>query len=216
MTSRLAQLARTSPGGGSPQAEEERCDLCGEPLPEEHRHMVDVERQRILCACRACTVLFDRRGAGGRHFRLLPERRRLVTGFRLEDERWAAFGIPVGLAFFFRSSAAGRVVCFYPSPAGATESLLDLSAWEALAADNPVLASLEADVEALLLDRRGDDPAAYLVPIDDCYALVGLIRSRWRGFGGGEAWAGIGGFFDGLRARSESVTPDDKEVPCPT
>ena len=42
------------------------------------------------------------------------------------DERWAGFGIPIGLAFFMRTTVAGGVVALYPSPAGATESELDL------------------------------------------------------------------------------------------
>jgi hypothetical protein len=45
----------------------------------------------------------------------------------------------------------------------------------------------------------------WIVPIDDCYELVGLIRSRWRGFGGGEeVWAAIHGFFDDLPTREET------------
>ncbi len=43
---------------------------------------------------------------------------------------------------------------YYPSPMGATESLLRLEAWKELEAANPVLATLEPDVEALLVDRR--------------------------------------------------------------
>ena len=43
---------------------------------------------------------------------------------------------------------------YYPSPMGPTESLLELDAWAALEAANPVLATLEPDVEALLVNRR--------------------------------------------------------------
>jgi Family of unknown function (DUF5947) len=195
-------------------AAQETCDLCGTPLAEEHRHLVDLDEQRLLCACRACTILFDRRASGGGHYRLVPDRSRLVDGLRLADERWASFAIPVSLAFFFRSSLLDRVVCFYPSPAGATESLLDLSAWEELEADNPVLATLEPDVEALLLDRRHEGAAAaFLAPIDECYALVGLMRSHWRGLSGGaEVWQEVEGFFERLRARAEPVSPDGKEA----
>ena len=50
----------------------------------------------------------------------------------MPDERWASFAIPIGLAFFMRSSVAGGVVALYPSPAGATESQLDLGAWDSL------------------------------------------------------------------------------------
>jgi hypothetical protein len=44
----------------------------------------------------------------------------------------------------------------------------------------------------------------FVVPIDVCYRLVGLIRIHWRGLSGGtEVWQEIGKFFTELRARSE-------------
>jgi hypothetical protein len=52
----------------------------------------------------------------------------LVAGFRLDDLAWRALRIPVEMAFFVRSGESGRVTAFYPSPAGATESLLELDA----------------------------------------------------------------------------------------
>lgn len=196
---RLAGLARKEASRPA-AAEEERCDLCGTPVASGHRHLVDLDEQRLLCACRACVLLFDRGGAGGGHFRLVPERRVALEGFRLDDARWAGLAIPVELAFFFRSTAAARVVAFYPSPLGATESLLDLAEWEQIEADNPVLAELEPDVEALLVNGTGERRECFLVPIDDCYALVGLIRRHWRGLSGGErVWAEVEEFFDRLR-----------------
>ena len=54
------------------------------------------------------------------------------------------------------------------------------------------MTDLEPDVEALLVQR----PAAasfecFLVLIDACYELVGLVRMHWKGFDGGqEAWGG--------------------------
>ena len=69
---------------------------------------------------------------------------------------------------------SGGALC--PGPAGATESLLDLGAWDDLVAANPVLTTLTADVEALLV-RAGDERHdAYVVPIDRCYELVGHMR----------------------------------------
>jgi hypothetical protein len=95
------------------------------------------------------------------------------------------------------------VVAFYPGPAGATESLLDLGGWHELARENPILADMEPDVEALLVNRVGSAREYYLAPIDACYKLVGLIRSSWRGLSGGaEAWEAIGQFFAELRERS--------------
>ena len=212
--SRLAQLAR---GGGARPAPappaEEACELCGEPVEPEHRHVLDLRERRLLCACRACAILFDRKGAGGGHYRLVPERRRLVADFELDDVLWSRLRLPVEMAFFFTSSAAERTVAFYPSPLGATESLLELDAWTELETSNPVLAELEPDVEALLVNRAGGAREHWLVPVDRCYALVGLIKTRWKGLAGGEdVWNGIREFFDDLRRDADVVTKDGEEV----
>jgi hypothetical protein len=156
-----------------------------------------------MCACRACVILLARPGAGGRRFRLVPERRLRLDGFRLDDSAWEALRIPVDLAFFFRSTAAGRVVAAYPGALGVTESLLELDAWEEIEADNPVLAGLEPDVEALLVNRSRGRRQAFVVPIDDCYALAGIVRTRWRGLaGGGEVWKELDAFFGDLERRT--------------
>lgn len=209
---RLRELAARRPPPG-PEAPEERCDLCGDILVPQHRHLIDVHDRRLLCACRPCTILFDHRGAGGGHFRLVPDRTRYLADFVLDDQMWLSFRIPVDLAFFFHSTRADRVVAFYPAPAGATESLLELDAWEQVSAANPVLERLEPDVEALLVDRTRDARDHWLVPVDRCYELVGLIRTYWKGFGGGpEVWEQIEAFFDRLRRESKPVTNDGKEA----
>jgi hypothetical protein len=120
---------------------------------------------------------------------------------------WANLRLPVEMAFFFRNSEAERMVAYYPSPAGPTESLLDLEAWEQLEADNPVLGTLVPDVEALLVNRVRGARGYYVVPIEDCYRLVALIRTNWRGLSGGsEVWEEIDRFFAGLTSRAETVT----------
>jgi Family of unknown function (DUF5947) len=209
MGSRLAKLAqepraRQPAVRAAPEAGE-RCDLCAAPVAPRHRHLVDLHDRRMLCACRACTLLFDSAAAGGGHLRLLPTRRRRLDGFVLDDARWARLRIPVDMAFFFRNTPAQRVSAVYPSPAGPVESLLELDAWSELEADNPPLAELEPDVEALLVSRARGMREHWLVPIDDCYDLVGLIRNRWKGFeGGGEVWAEIDRFFDDLPTREQT------------
>jgi hypothetical protein len=203
---RLASLARPT-SKNTPVEAEERCDLCGAPIPPGHRHVADVVARSLLCACRACTILLGRPGAGGGHFRLIPERRLLLTDFSLDEATWAELQIPVELAFFFRSTPAGRVVALYPSPLGATESLLELDTWEELERENPVLRELDSDVEALLVNRAGDVREHFLVPIDDCYALVALIRSRWKGLAGGpDVRRELDTFFDRLRAQARKET----------
>ncbi len=215
--SRLARLARPAQplAGGRSESEVgvERCELCAEPIPAEHRHVLDLVKRELLCACRACSLLFDRAAAGGAHYRLVPDRSRSVVDFQLDDHEWQALMIPVEMAFFFRSSAAGRVVAFYPSPMGATESLLSLEAWDDLRARNPVLDELEPDVEALLVNRARGAREYWLVPVDACYRLVGIIRTHWKGFGGGEeVWAAIRAFFDEVRQAAIPVTRDGEEA----
>lgn len=113
------------------------------------------------------------------------------------------------MAFFFFNSALDRSVASYPSPAGATESLLSLDAWDAMREANPLLASVESDVEALLVrrpDRGSGGFECYLVPIDACYELVGLVKMHWKGFDGGEEARGaIDAFFAQLGERSRPV-----------
>lgn len=117
------------------------------------------------------------------------------------------------MAFFFYSSTAKRVVAFYPGPMGATESHLSLTAWGEIEAANPVVATMEPDVEALLVNRVGGARRQWLVPIEDCYRLVAVIRMRWRGFGGGkDVWREIDGFFQALDGRSRALKSDTRGV----
>jgi hypothetical protein len=136
----------------------------------------------------------------------VPERYAAFPELRLSSGQWDALQIPVSVAFFFVNSTLERVCAFYPSPAGATESLLPLDTWDELTAAHAELAALEPDVEAFLVrfDRSvAGQGECYLVPIDTCYELVGQLRSLWRGFdGGSEAHAALDTFFDNVRARA--------------
>ena len=184
----------------------ERCELCTEPIADEHGHLVDVEARRLLCACRGCYLLFTPEGAGGGHYRAVPDRYLAFTDVRLSPDQWDALQIPVSVAFFFVNSTLARVAAFYPSPAGATESLLPLDTWEELVGAHPALSTLQPDVEALLVRADPDGAASaecYLVPIDACYELVGQLRRLWRGFDGGrEAHDALDSFFDRVRTRA--------------
>jgi hypothetical protein len=161
-----------------------RCELCGGPLGEPHPHLFEPAARKMRCACGPCSLLLGHRGDP--RYRNVPRRLLYLDGFRMTDAAWDELGVPVHLAFFFRSSAEAKVVALYPSPAGTTESLLPLAAWDDLAADNPVLSAMEPDVEALLVHRVEGAREHFLVPIDRCFELAGLMRAR-RGalFGGG-------------------------------
>jgi hypothetical protein len=189
------------------EAVQEHCDLCGRPIPAEHRHILDLNDRELQCACRACAVLFDSPAAGAGHLRLVPERRLRLDDFTMTDVLWEGLRLPVDMAFFFRDTAAERVSAFYPSPMGPTESLLRLEAWTELEAANPVLGTLVSDVEALLVNRARGERRYWLVPIDECYSLVGLIRTNWRGFSGGtEVWQEMTRFYDELDRRSRPAS----------
>lgn len=208
--SRLGRLARHEAPGGAALAspppapvEQEVCELCGVAVPPDHRHLLDLEKRDLLCACKACSLLFDGDAAGGGHFKLVPDRRVSLDDCGLDDAIWERLSIPVDMAFFFRNSREGRLMAYYPSPAGPMESLLGLEAWDDIAAANPAVAEMADDTEALLVNRSKGERRQWLVPIEDCYALVGLIRTRWRGFSGGaEVWEEIDRFFDELDAKS--------------
>jgi Family of unknown function (DUF5947) len=185
-------------------APKERCELCGLELAAEHRHLLETTTRQIVCACDACGLRFQD-VVGGR-FQLIPRETRVLTEFRMTDAQWDDLALPINLAFFFNSTTQGKMTALYPGPAGVTESLLRLSAWQAMVTENPVLAAMKPDVEALLVNRVGLKREYYLTPIDLCFELVGLIRQNWRGLSGGnEVWVKINQFFARLRGEPEAA-----------
>ncbi len=181
----------------------EHCEMCSAELAVEHQHLVEPASRQLACACEACAILFG--GQAEKKYKRVPRRIRSLPDFQLTDGQWDSLMIPIQLAFFYHSTPDGKMIALYPSPAGPTESLLALDSWNEIVRDNPVLQELEPDVEALLVKRVGDERAYYLVPIDECYKLVGLIRAHWRGLSGGtEVWREIGHFYARLE---ECSTP---------
>lgn len=181
----------------------ERCEMCATPIGDTHSHVVSLENRALMCACRACYLLFTDAEAHLR-YRAVPERYLSFPDLTLDARAWEELQIPVGLAFLFRNSVQDRTVAFYPGPAGATESELPLDAWARVVAHSPELSVLRPDVEALLVRRtEGTSATCHLVPIDACYELVGRLRMLWRGFdGGSEAHAAMDEFFAHVQSRS--------------
>ena len=181
----------------------ERCEMCREVLGERHGHVVDLEKRSLSCTCRACYLLFTHEGAAGGRYRAVPEHVYHDPGRPLTDGDWNELQIPVAMAFFFYNSALDRVVAGYPSPGGATECELDLAAWDRLAAAYPLLGTLAPDVEAIFVNRTEQGNEVFLIPVDECYSLVGELRMKWQGFdGGAEARAALAAFLDGVRRRA--------------
>ncbi len=200
-------LDRANAGGGpAPAAVPERCELCATEVEPEHGHIADLQGSSLLCACRACYLLFTQPSAGGSHYLAVPDRYledpdRTMTGAEFDK-----LEIPVGLAFFMRTSRDGALTGFYPSPAGVTECRLDLDRWHELEASHPLLSAPAADVEATLISRTADRVEYYLVPVDVCYELAGRMRLAWRGFdGGSEARQHIADFLARVRQRARPM-----------
>ena len=189
----------------------ERCELCSAEVAADHPHLIEPATRKLQCTCNACAILFS--GMGTKYKRV-PQRVLALQKFSLSDGQWESLMVPISMAFFFRSTPDARVVAFYPSPAGATESLLPLETWKDIEDANPILREMESDVEALLVNRIGHArgftaPEYYVLPIDECYKLVGLIRANWHGFSGGtEVWQQIGSFFEGLKQRATVIAEE--------
>jgi hypothetical protein len=185
----------------------ETCEMCASHLGEPHQHLLEPSTRKLICACDACAILFSNQTA--KRYKRVPRRIRALDNFHLTDGQWDSLMMPINMAFFFKSSPQQRMIVLYPSPAGATESLLPLDAWQEIAAENPELSAMQADVEALLVNRLGhsrgfSSPEYYIVPIDECFKLVGLIRTHWRGLSGGtEVWQQMAQFFADLRQKAQ-------------
>ena len=230
----LRRFARQPPSRRSPPGDGPRCELCPLSLARDHKHLLDLEERRIICVCPTCWSV----RSGEARYRPTGSRTLWLEPFELSDEQWAAFQIPIGLAFFMRSTTTGAIVGLYPSPAGATECELDLEAWGRLVAvnpvledldprgdrrplpepagateceldldawdrlveANPVLEDLDPDAEALIVNRLASPHVFAIAPLDDCYRLVGIIKSTWEGITGGSAMeAAVQQYFDDLQ-----------------
>jgi hypothetical protein len=202
------RLAAGATASQQPAEAPEKCEMCAAEVPAEHGHVADLEAASLMCACRACYLLFTQRTAGRGRYRTVPDRYLADPDRVMSPAEWDQLEVPVGLAFFLRSSRAdGELSGFYPSPAGATECRLDLQRWQQLVADYPLLGAPEPDVEAALISHSDAGVEYFVVPIDACYELAGRMRLHWRGFDGGtEARQSIADFLAVVRSKARAFS----------
>jgi hypothetical protein len=166
----------------------ERCELCGGPAGEEHPHVVDTEAagpSSLACACRPCHLLLAA-SQGGR-WRAVLDDWRAVDDVELPD-------VPVGVAFVVVDARRDRPVAYYPGPAGATQSELDVAV--------DALPALAPGTEALVV-RDGE---AFVVPVSAAYALAGELRTTWEGLTGGDAPTRVlDAFVEQARSRTRAA-----------
>jgi hypothetical protein len=176
----------------------ETCDLCHAALTGRHQHLFEPVARRVECVCDACAVLFS--GDGRTKYRRVPRRTLPIPDFQMTDAQWESLMIPIGIAFFYRSSLEHRVIALYPSPARPVESQLAFDSWEDIATQNPIVRGMEPDVEGLLAYRVAESRKYFLIPIDECFRLIGIMRMRWKGLSGGSAlWMEVESFLASLQ-----------------
>ena len=169
-----------------------------------HQHLLNRKSRQVACACDACSILFCDQLDG--RFLRVPRRVRELENFSFTDMQWEELRLPINLAFVLRDRS-GRSTVLYPSPVGAVESQLTQSGLDELLAGHNLLSQMEPEVEALIVNRIGEQNAYFLAPIDECYRLVGLIRTRWRGLSGSpEVWGAVAAFFNELREKAGTRT----------
>ncbi len=194
-----ASAPASLPSGPPLGSDTEACDLCGAGISSNHRHLLHLAERRIVCACETCWAM--RSGEGD--YRPTGNRTVWLAGLDVPDDLWATFQIPIGLAFFMESTVTECIVAMYPSPAGATESELHFESWRRMLERNPVLETLEPDIEGLIANRLSDPPVYVIAPIDRCYGLTGTIKAAWEGISGGpEVQPAVDRFFDDLRVQA--------------
>lgn len=169
-TSTPVTLLPTRSASAADVEETARCEMCGRDAGPEHPHVLDLETAGVAlaCACRPCHLLLTSPGAGGGRWRAVPDEWRRVGAVELAQ-------VPVGVAFVVVDSRRGTAVAYYPGPAGATESEVDLGV--------DALPAMAPDVEALVV-RDGE---GYVVPVSAAFALAGELRTTWEGLTGGDA-----------------------------
>jgi len=182
-----------------------RCDRCRTVLHRQHRHVIELDAHRLLCACNACAAEVERSVLGP--CRLIPESVRSAPEWAPSWERWDSFGMPLRLGFFLWLSRLARWVAVAPSPIGAVDVAVPSSAWSAYLQESGIARQVRPDVEAVLVRGAGGGPLeAYVVPLDLCYELVALVRQTWHGIDGGDAARQeLDRYFERLQRRSTEV-----------
>jgi hypothetical protein len=171
----------------------ERCDFCSQAVGPEHAHVLD-ENGAPKCACMACALLFPEQTVA--QFRRIDSRAQRLPMEIFSEAQWAALGIPVGLAWFFRDAKDGRLRAMYPGAAGSVEGRAQVAPEAGMPA---MILTLEPGTEALLVRRSAQKGECWRVSMDHCWRLAGLLRRHWRGFAGGaDVHARVDAFFTGL------------------
>ena len=142
---------------------QEHCDLCSEPIPPEHRHLLDLETRELRCACRraACCSTARAPAAG-----TTPGPRPAAAAGRLRARRraWEELRIPVDMAFFFHRARGRARRRLLPGADGRDRVAARAARLGGDRGRQPRARGMEPDVEALLVNRARGARDSWLVP----------------------------------------------------
>ena len=130
----------------------ERCELCSAEVGADHPHLIEPASRKLLCTCDACAILFS--GMGTKYKRV-PRRVLALADFHLSDGQWESLMIPISMAFFFRSTPDAGWSLFIPAPRERRSRCCRSKPGKTSRTPIPSLKEMEADVEALLVNRVG-------------------------------------------------------------
>ena len=109
----LRRIRRAPPAAGPG----ERCEMCAEPIADEHAHVVNVESRALLCTCRACYAAVH--AADARAASTAPCRTATCAPSATARRAiWDELQIPVGSRSSSTTRALGRIVGVLPEPGG--------------------------------------------------------------------------------------------------
>lgn len=188
---------------------ENACAFCQSSTAAHYRHLLDVPSRKILCACQQCASHVE---PLEENFKLIPTTARRLSDFQMTDYQWDGLSLPINLAFFYRDNLSGEMAVVYPQPDGLVKDTLSNAQWAVLEEENPALAEMQADIEALLVNRVGFARDYFIAPVDQCHELADRLLLRWRqGPDGEQAWGEIHEFFTALRKEAE-IQPNNTEI----
>ena len=203
---RLARRAAASGSAAGALRAVRRADPGRAPPPARPRR-----RASCMCACRAVLdPVRPRARPAAATTGSCPTGGCGSTASSSTTSRWEELRIPVDMAFFFHSSAGRARGGVLPEPDGrdrvAARARRVGRSWRR---PTRCSASWSPTSRRCSSTARAARAQHWLVPIDECYALVGLIRTRWRGLHRRHARCGrrSAAFFDGLDQRARSRRP---------
>jgi hypothetical protein len=153
---------------------EERCELCAASIGEPHEHLYEPVKRTLMCACKACGLLFPETGEAS--YRRLVTRTPTRCAVAFEERDWALLDLPVRLAFLMPSQVHARLFVSFPNARGATESQLPLDRWNQLCGRHPALASLLPELDVLALDARQAPMRSAWMSVDLYLGMLGRLR----------------------------------------